>query len=858
MNTFKKTVSVAVLGMLLSVSASPSYAGFWFFAKKKAPEKTEQPAPQKKESKYEKLFKNESARAEGLVTLHLASGKVYFEMPLSLLGREMLMGSTIKSISDNGVGISGAKEDLMHLCFTQTDSTVFLREIDSYYMDADASVEAALTSPSLNPIKYSFVVKTMSPDSSAVVFDATPFFLDDDEDSNPFLSIGNYNRSYNVDKSFKKGLSFIENVKSYEDNFSVTMSLNYSVTMTNVAGRTLVRNKPLTARMTRSFILLPEQSYHPRMADPRIGYFQTRRHQWGDMSTNNKDHYYVNRWRLEPSDTAAYRRGELTDPVKPIVFYIDNRFPEWWKPYIFNAVEQWKIPFEQIGFSNAVQARFFPSEEEDPDFDPDNIRYSCIRYAPIGVQNAMGPSWTDPRSGEIITASVYVYHDIIRLLTDWMYVQTSAADASVRSMTPSREKLGDAIEYVIRHEIGHCMGLMHNMGASASIPVEALRDPAFTRENGTTYSIMDYARFNYVAQPGDMEKGVKITPPMFGKYDLWAIKWAYTPVFDAESFEQETKTVQGWITEALKQEPYHRYGIQQIADSFFDPRNQTEDLGDDVIAATRYGMSNLKMEMENFMDWIGAEDEDFEFRTEIYTAMINQYLRYTMHVLRNVGGLYREEIKSSDAGKFFSNVPAAKQKACLEYVFKLWEDADWVADKRVLGRLPIVGDPATALRNAIQANIMNAVVYAYVSDGVDTNEFSADEVLDFIFRKVWAPTRAGKALSVAQRSFQEDFVDAFISLGNFPKLISPKSFADRDMHHADCTLGCADNMITYDPVSGFGYTPRSIFTSYPPATTYYAALTRVRDLLKQRVSSAKPADRAHYQMLLSKIDYSIK
>ena len=816
----------------------------------------------KKETKYEKLFKKPHKVAEGMVTLHLKDGKVYFEMPLSLMGREMVVGSTIKSISDNGNGVIGSKPmSLKHIRFDKADSTVQLCAIDATFMSSDPDIKKAIAKSSTGSIIRNMKIAAWNADSTAVVFDMTPFFLEHDKTMSPFSEVAAYS-AYERTENFKKELSFITDVKAFEDNISVTSSMSYTYTMKNAKGKTLYKDEPFTAELTRSFLLLPEQTYHPRMADYRIGVFFTQRQEFGNRMNNSNPVFFANRWRLEPSDTAAYRAGELVEPVKPIVFYIDENFPQWWKPYIKEGVEQWQEMVEKIGFKNAILAKDYPAD--DPSFDPDNIKYSCVRYAPIGIQNAMGPSWVDPRSGEIITASVYVYHDIVKLIQRWMFIQTSQADPDVRALEFPQEVLGDAIRYVISHEIGHCLGFMHNMSASSVIPVESLRDPEFTQNRRTTTSIMDYARFNYVAQPGDKERGVKLTPPRFGSYDQWLIEWTYKPVFDVASFKEEAAVTSGWITEALTKAPFYRYGKQQFAAAIYDPRSQSEDLGDDAVEATKYGVANLKYIMSNYMDWINEGDEDYEFRTAVYNGMLNQYLAYAQHVLMNVGGLYKNEVKAADKMKRFENIPAAKQLKALEYMFTLHDDVSWIGDRAVLDRLPIVGSPEFAVCNAIQGLILMTPALASSSDGVSSREFSAAECFDFILKKVFN-TPAGKPLTKAQRSFQTLFVYYYMQMGNFqlPGAQNAFAFADDAQSLSAQYFGSSDNPLfgdlMYGPVSGYEWFPRNMFNQGElTVADLYAVLKKARAMLVSRKASANAKDKAHYELLISTIDYSVK
>lgn len=850
-----------ILGAIL-IATSPA-----FCAQDKA-EAVKKNAEEKKDSTvkknaYKDIQKKKTAEAKGMFTVTLSDGKVYFEIPDRLLGREFVMGSTIKSISDNNNGVVGSKAmNLQHITFTRRDSTLLLREVESEYISTDSNIERALSKSNVGPIMKAFPVKAWGPDSSAV-YDVTELFLEHDKKYNsPFMETGNY-AGFERTEKFKKNLSYVCGVKSFSDNVSVTSSLSYTYTLKKHGqSKPMVTDRPLTAELTRSILLLPEEIYHPRRGDYRIGYFHTTRQQLGSTVESSRDVYFTNRWNLAPSDTAAFRRGEQVEPVKPIVFYIDSDFPEWWKPYIREAVNQWNEPFEKIGFKNAVIARDFP--EDDPEFDPDNIKYSCIRYAPIGIQNAMGPSWVDPRSGEIITASVYVYHDVIKLLGRWMFVQTAQADERMRHSYIPREILGDGLRYVISHEVGHCLGLMHNMSASYAIAVEKLRDPEFTAANGTTTSIMDYARFNYVAQPGDAERGVKLTPPRFGSYDYYAIRWGYTPVFDVDDFEEEAAVTSGWITDSLKVGGFYKYGKQQMFSTFFDPRCQAEDLGDDAVAATRYGVKNLKYITGNFMEWCSDDDADYSQRINLYNGILNQYLTYCQHVLLNVGGIYKNEVKSCDSEAPFLNIPREKQLEALNYMFELEKDLGWMEPSAVKNRLPIIANPVKAVRTSVEDLILLTPFMASRSDGVVTRELSSAECFDIIFDKVFGPTKKGKKLTEGERAFQKEYVLSFMkSAGYNIKGTSAKGISSDTESTCPEQYGferpfCAGELM-YSPVSGYEWAPRSIFNSGDITVgTIYVQLLRVHKLLKKRVSSGSEEDKAHYRILIDTIEKGLE
>lgn len=789
--------------------------------------------------------------AEGLpaIKTSLEKGKILLDIPDTLLGRTWAMASTIRATSDVKMGNTGLKDvgGLKFYTFEKVDSTIRIKEVSFDFSSSDGNILNALSSCHTGATVEKFKIRPKGPEKRYIV-DATGFFLSDRKELDP--TENNPMSSQNVKKTYKKDLSYIAGAKCFEDNFSVTVNRSYTYEVRK-------KNVPLTVESVVSFLLLPEETYHPRTADPRINFFFTHRTMVEDLNSTSRDIWLVNRWRLEPSDTAAYRRGEAVEPVKPITFWIDNNFPEWWKPYIFQAVLQWNEVFESIGFKQAVRALPFP--EDDPEFDPDNIRYNCIRYAPVAVQNAMGPSWTDPRSGEIINASVWVYHDVIKLLSVWMFVQTAQADPQVRSADIPKEILGDALTYVIRHEVGHTLGLMHNMGASTCRTMEQLRDPAFSSTHGTTASIMDYARFNYVAAPGDKECGVRLTPPTFGENDYWAIRWGYTPVFDASDFEEETRITTRWITDSVAASPVYRYGKQQMG-GFFDPRNQVEDLSDDVFAASAAGVRNLKYVLSGFLDWISDEsDPDMKYRTDLYLGIVNQYLRYAGHLMNNIQGLYRNETVPGDGLKRFENVPRDIQVRAVDQVLGMYSDLAWLEDKAVLGRLPVTGSPVDGIRRSIAQTLMSKVFTAGMIDGIVTTELPVTDMMDLLYDRVWKPTAKGQALTEGERLLQRTYVESLMGMIGFRNPVAEaktKTAIDEDRScdilNPDTPLGS----IRYDEISGFEWEPRYFGGGHISKSTVYAELMRVRKLIGGK--TGKGDDRGHYELLRSIIDYSVK
>lgn len=859
----RKALLAALSATMLLCTTQEANAKFLrIFGKKK--QKTETAV--KKQSEYDKLFAKKHTTTKGLFTLHQMDGKLYFEMPLSLMGRDMLIGSTVTGTSDNQNGIVGSKPtDPLHVKFTHTKTHVQLRQVNSDYIATESALDEALKKSMMDPVLETRKIAAWNNDSTAVVFDMTTFFIGDNKKMSPFDKNSSYASSYTRTESFKSDRSFLNGVKAFPDNVSIKSTLSYTFSLTR-NGTSVLKDEPFTAEMTRSIMLLKEKPYRPRMADYRIGYFFTGREQLGDASATTMPVYYTNRWDLQPRDTAAWQRGEVVEVTKPVVFYVDPTFPAKWRPYIMESVNQWSQVFEEeCRLKGAVVARDFPTD--DPEFDPDNIKYNCIRYAPVNIRNAMGPSWVDPRSGEILMASVYVYHDFIKLISNWLFVQTAQADPDVRTVNIPEPILGDAIRYVIGHEVGHCLGLMHNMGASHNFPVEKLRDPQFTQRYGTTPSIMDYARFNYVAQPGDKERGVRLTPPQFGVYDRYAIKWGYTPVFGM-SDKEEQRYMEQWISDSLRVSPWYRYGKQQFSTPFLDPRSMNEDLGDDAVKATKYGVKNLKYIMSHMSQWLSGDDVTMENRADLLQDIVQQYALYSVHVASNVFGYYRNEAKEGDGQQRIVALNRQRQKEALDYYFTLYEDLDWMDNRQLLGKMAMAGSPATTLRTYLQRTLFALPILVSRYNNIDAKSLQPREALDMVFDFVWKPTRQGKALTEWQRTLQKAYLmDALGNSGfQLPKSaqqLTADPIPGLELRALCCTeMGdvAREEALAVSPYAGFEQTPREQFNLRATLTQsdLYACVAKARQLLRSRLGSATGETRAHYELLLKQMDSIIK
>lgn len=709
-------------------------------------------------SDYLQFLEDVETTEEGFINLYYKDNTLYLEIPDEVLNSEMLLASTISEISNNRFGTVGAKPHYpIRVQFTREGGSILLHRLnlDSITPEEDSNIRSALDKNNIGPVIQRFNIEHQNEDSTAVVINVTQFFNSDQEDLSPFNGLGaTMPFGYSHEETFRAGRSFIGDFKSFEDNLMIKSHLSYDYTL-RMDNRIVERDQPFTAVMTRTLLRLPEEPYQPRIADPRVGIFFSGRMHYSGSGDRADAVYYAHRFRLEPSDADAYHNGELTEPVEPIVFYIDSDFPESWKPTIRQSVLDWNKTFEEIGFKDAIEVRDFP--EDDPEFDPDNLKFNTIRYSPVPVQNAMGPSWVDPRSGEILNAAVYVYHDLVRLLNNWRFVQTAPADADVRSTRLPNDLLMDDMAYVMRHEIGHTLGFMHNMAGASSIPVDSLRSPSFTQEFGTTHSIMDYARNNYVAQPGDKERGVRLTPPEFGMYDYYVVDWNYRYYPEEMDMHEIDKDLKEFVSDKITDIRF-RYGQQQ--GFVMDPTSQTEALGDNAVKASEYGIQNLKYIMDHMNEWLRDEDPEFKYRQDIWNGVINQYVRYVNHVYSTIGGIQLYQVFEGDTWPHFQVMPADDQREAAATLFRMVHDLDWLEEESVVKNLPLSGSISSVLREELANAIMSIPEKVHLS-AINTFEgdaYTPEDALEQIHNEIWYKAVSGQPLNQTDKYLQRRYI----------------------------------------------------------------------------------------------------
>jgi hypothetical protein len=700
---------------------------------------------------YTKVITSDAITDDGLFKTHQVDDNFFYEIPNDLLKKDMLWVTRIAQIPSNlggGYMNAGSKTNQQLVSWERFQDKILIK-VKSYSevaLDENAAINNSVKVNNYEPTMYAFDIEAFSQDSTAVVIDVTKF-LSSDVPSISGLS-PRLRSTYKV-RSLDKSRSFINSVKSFPENIEVKQDFTFIA----AAPPSNSSVGSISMQVNQSMILLPEVPMTPRLFDSRVGFFTVNQIDYSSKALKADEKTYIRRWRLEPKDPEAYTRGELVEPVKPIIYYLDPGTPESLKEYIKQGIEDWQKPFETAGFKNAIIARDAPSKEEDPEFSPEDIRYSVVRYVASTTRNAVGPSVSDPRSGEIIESDIIWYHNHLRSYRNRYLLETGAANPSARTLDTEEKEIGEMMRQVIAHEVGHALGFPHNMAASYAYDVEDYRDGDFTQENGIAASLMDYARYNYIAQPGD--ENIRFVRQM-GPYDHYATNWGYRVIPNATTPESEVNTLNGWIMEKAG-DPKYKFGQQR---SRFDPQSQTESIGNDPVKASTYGMKNLKIVAKNLPDWTSEQTDNYEDLSELYRELLGVWSRYVGHVVTNVGGVNEDLKKPTQSGTVYNVVDKKTQKESVQWIKEnVFDTPNWLIDKNIVQNINPDGY-FEVLRSAQTRHLNSLLSFDRIgrlinSETVGNNYYSALEMMQDVRKGIFTSSN----VDIYKRNLQRAYVD---------------------------------------------------------------------------------------------------
>ena len=742
-----------------------------------SPSETKKSDAKKEPKPYKTVIDSNAVTQKGLIFVHKVDDKYLFEIPESLLGKE-IMTITRYSKTPAGGGIFGGEEVNRQVIRWEKgqNNNILLRSVTYVIMtpDGDKPLAQAVKNSSSDPIigNYDIMAIKKDPESKnnlGYVVDLSSTF---DADVQTFSLDPIKKQLLNI-LAFQKDKSFIQVIKSFPINTEIrtvktftTVPPKISTIPTPKIGVDLpsgIESGLITVELNTSMILLPEKPMRKRTFDQRVGFFANSIDVFEEESQKSDTEIFAVRWRLEPKspeDAQKQKNGELIEPKKPIVYYIDPATPQKWKSYIKQGIDDWQIAFENAGWKNAIRGEYWP--ENDPNMSLEDARFSVLRYFAADIQNAYGPNVHDPRTGEILESHIGWYHNIMSLLRDWYLIQTGAVDPAARSKKFDDKLMGELIRFVSSHEVGHTLGLRHNMGASSATPVEKLRDKNFQKLNGHTSSIMDYARFNYVAQPED---DVTDLFPRIGDYDKWAIKWGYSYFEDGKT-EKEEKAILNEMTKEAYKNRRLWFGTET---SPYDPRYQTEDIGDNAMRASEYGIKNLKRILPNLLEWSKENGENYSELNDLYKSLTGQFRRYMGHVTKNVGGIYDNPKTYDMIGDQYEVVPKAIQKDAVKFLnTQLFTTPKWLLDPTVLAKInPENGVEAMkTIQDGTLTSLLagDRMVRLLETSSVDKANYSVDELMVDLGNGIFSEIKTGATIDIYRRNLQKLFVNKITAL----------------------------------------------------------------------------------------------
>jgi hypothetical protein len=702
---------------------------------------------------YGKIITKKAKSGEGLFTVHKVDQDYFFEIPDSLFNREMLMVTRIAQTAQ-GIGFGGGKQNEQVLRWQRKGDKVNLRVVSYDIAAADSlPIYEAVINSNFEPILYSFDVKAYKKDSihNNTVIDVTDLFQKDVE----ALGLQSRRRKPYKISRLDDNRSYIDTIRSYPENIEIRHVKTYN------AGEPPSNSSTgsVSLKFSNSMVLLPKEPMRRRYFDQRVGWFTSNQTDYGLDNQKSETVKYLDRYRLEvkDEDLEKFKNGELVEPKEQIIYYIDRATPEKWRKYIKQGIEDWQVAFEAAGFKNAIIAMDPPTKEEDPDWSPEDVRYSVVRYLASPIPNANGPHVSDPRSGEILESDINWYHNVMTLLRNWFFVQTAAINPEARGVEFKDEVMGRLIRFVSSHEVGHTLGLPHNMGSSVAYGVEDLRSPEFTKEFGTAPSIMDYARFNYIAQPGDGDVSLM---PNVGPYDKYSIAWGYRPILD-KTPEEEKEVLNQWILEKAG-DPIYRFGKQQSG-GVIDPSSQTEDLGDDSMQASTYGIENLKRIVPNLIEWTAEDGKNYDDLEDLYNQVYGQYNRYMGHVAANIGGVYEIYKTYDQEGDVYSHAPRDKQVRAMEFLqAELFETPEWLIDTDIFNKIQFDGylEKIKSYQERALNNVLDFGRFARMMENEELNDdaYNIVEMMEDLRTGLFSELRRGEDISRIRRNLQRAYI----------------------------------------------------------------------------------------------------
>ena len=849
-------VATAISAGSLSLAAAPSALSSRAFGDDTKKEK-------KEEDKYTKFFKDkkvETARGK-FVTLHKIDGSVYLELPTKYLGKELMMGAKITSTTDpDYLAVGSMNSAPIVFRFEKQDSVIVMKAPNSivYRRDASPELQKALELNYRDQSVESFTPEVYKADSSAVVLKINSLVTE----SSPFFEIvPSQQGPFKITSSRNSSLTFVRGLKAFDTNASVRVEMNFSVNASLMGVLTVAKDMPLTAEVTYTILPVEASNAIPRFADARVGYQTTRKVSFPDYLDQSEPVYLAHRWQLVPKDKKAYAKGQLTEPEKKIVFYLDSAFPASWQRPIREGVLRWNKAFEAAGFRNAIEVRDFP--KNDKQFDPDNLEYSCIRYIPNSQETIAASNWTDPRTGEIFSGNLTIYNNVEALMHKQRFIGTAAVDPQVRSSRLPQALFEESLSQLVTQEMGSVLGLLHNYAASASYTTDQLRSAKFTKESGLAPSILDGVTYNYLAQPSD--KGVRLINDQLGVYDLFAIDWGYR-YFDLKGDPAaEAKELLSRVDKRAR-EPYLRYAPEQRY--AVDPTVRTEDLGNDPIKTAELTMNNLAFIQPNLSKWI-TNDPDSRKKKSLYLAIVQGYYLQLKNAMSLVGGVVCQESRLSTSLPRYQVVPKAKQREAFQWLLRQAKDFQGKADRNFERKGFIDVSYYDQLLEYLIKDIYDLRSRIIIASQVDSKTYSLGEYFDDLYQATFASTIAGKSPNHMERLMQIAFIDKSIAGTVNPRNATP----GMPYSFAGAPTSVGGKLISLTSTTDYSDALKSGRVNYgggdPSASIYpmanvpaldtseqymYAALLKVRPLLEQRAAST--ADRtlkAHYQTLAFKV-----